>query len=128
MLIFDYFVSQKTPMSQRQPMNTIQFIRGKLALDQTTNLTLVHLSTILQMKNRSERMIIVYLNSYVHMTYSSRHTAGGGSGGNRPGQQLVNRPQQHRNQIHDNSRLEGPGGMPAAAAGDSRGGGGSIFL
>lgn len=107
---------------------TIQFIRGKLALDHTTNLSLVHLSTILQMKNRYERMIIVYLNSYEHMTYSSRHTAGGGSGGNRPGQQLVNRPQQHRNQIHDNSRLEGPGGMPAAGGGASRGGGGSIFL
>lgn len=107
---------------------TIQFIRGKPALDHKTNLSLVHLSTILQMKSRSERMIIVYLNSYEHMTYSSRHTAGGGSGGNRPGQQLVNRPQQHRNQIHDNSRLEGPGGMPAAGGGASRGGGGSIFL
>lgn len=164
MLIFDYFVSQKTPMTTNY---TIQFIRGKLALDHTTNLSLVHLSTILQMKNRYERMIIVYLNSYEHMTYSSRHTAGGGSGGNRPGQQLVNRPQQHRNQIldisefekkkknskitqknrktwylfwmlyrqgkrnvhyHDNSRLEGPGGMPAAGGGASRGGGGSIFL
>jgi len=85
---------------------TIQFIRGKLALDHTTNLSLVHLSTILQMKNRYERMIIVYLNSYEHMTYSSRHTAGGGSGGNRPGQQLVNRPQQHRNQILDISEFE----------------------
>jgi hypothetical protein len=40
------------------------------------------------------------------MTYSSRHTAGGGSGGNRPGQQLVNRPQQHRNQILDISEFE----------------------
>lgn len=64
MLIFDYFVSQKTPMTTNY---TIQFIRGKLALDHTTNLSLVHLSTILQMKNRYERMIIVYLNSYEHM-------------------------------------------------------------